>query len=161
MDSLEPAAATDEPGGSVTEATSKGRAPKQRRNRISISVINFCLDAVLLAMVVSIGWVSGVLRFVFPAPTTADGWKLWGWNYDAWSDFQFGCLCALALGVLVHVMLHWNWVCSVLTAQIFKTRQRIDDSMQTIYGVGLLIVLLHVILFGIIAAKYSVVKPPM
>jgi hypothetical protein len=106
-----------------------------------------------------IGWVSAVLRFVFPAPTRADHWKLWGWGYDQWSDFQFGCLCALALGVLLHVMLHWNWVCSVLTAQILKTRERINESMQTIYGVGLLIVVLHLILIGVIAAKYSVIKP--
>jgi predicted nucleic acid-binding Zn ribbon protein len=57
--------------------------------------------------------------------------------------------------------LHWNWVCSVLAAQILKSRQRTDESMQTIYGVGVLIVILHVILIGVIVAKYGVVKPPI
>jgi hypothetical protein len=134
---------------------------KSSRGRTSKSVINFYLDSLLLLIVVAIGWTAAVLRFVFPAPTKAAGWTLWGWGYDAWSDFQFASLCVLALGILVHLMLHWNWVCSVLTAQIIKTKDRIEESMQTIYGVGLLIVLLHVILIGVIAAKYSIVKPPM
>ena len=124
-----------------------------------MSVVNFALDFVLLLLMVVIGLVSAVIRFVFPAPTKADGWKIWGRTYDDWSDFQFGVICTLALAVLVHVMLHWKWVCSVLTAQILRTRHRIDESAQTIYGVGLLIVLLHVILIGVIVAKYSVVKP--
>lgn len=67
----------------------------------------------------------------------------------------------LALGVLIHVMLHWNWVCSVVTVQLLKTRKRVDDGMQTLYGVGLLIVLMHLILAGIIAANYFVVQPRM
>ncbi len=112
-------------------------------------------------MLVSLGWIAAVLRLVFPAPTTADGWILWGWNYDQWSDFQFGCLCTLGLCVLIHVMLHWNWVCSVVTVQILKSRQRIDDSMQTIYGVGVLLLLLHLIGAGVIAAMYSVQRPPI
>ncbi|MFO0950293.1 MAG: hypothetical protein U0835_03915 [Isosphaeraceae bacterium] len=55
-------------------------------------------------------------------------------------------------------MLHWNWVCSVVASQILRAR-RPDDSMQTIYGVGTLIVLLHIIVIGVIAAMYSVHKP--
>jgi len=161
MNTLENVAENDEPVVARTRAASTAGAPRPARSRVSMSVINFGLDASLLVMLVALGWISSVLRFVFPAPTTADGWKLWGWNYDEWSDFQFAWVCALGVGVLLHVILHWNWVCSVVTAQVLRTRQRIDDSMQTIYGVGVLIVLLHVIVAGIIAAMYSVQKPPM
>ena len=98
-----------------------------------MSVMNFGVDSLLVVMLVSLGWIAAVLRLVFPAPTTADGWILWGWNYDQWSDFQFGCLCTLGLCVLIHVMLHWNWVCSVVASNSFESRQRIDDSMQTDY----------------------------
>jgi hypothetical protein len=58
-------------------------------------------------------------------------------------------------------MLHWNWVCSVVTAQILRSRARIDDSMQTIYGVGLLIAILLTMLAEIIAAMSGVRRPPM
>lgn len=143
------------------DVTTSVTKPKSPRKRLSISLINFWLDATLLVLLFCVGWVSAILRLVFPAPTTAGGWVLWGWSYDQWADFQFDCLCGLALGAVIHVVLHWNWVCGVLTAQILKSRNRIDDSMQTIYGVGFLIVLLHMILAIVIAAMYSVVKPPL
>ena len=161
MKTLEHAVADPDSVVATSDTASTVRTPNTDRKRTSMSVINFWFDLFLLLIVVSIGWISAVLRFVFPAPTAAGGWTLWGWTYDELSDFQFVCLCTLALAVLIHVMLHWNWVCSVLTFQVLKTRQRIDDGMQTIYGVGFLVVLLHIILAGVIAAKLSVVKPPM
>jgi len=153
--------ATEKPVVPAFRAAVTAPPPKAARNRVSVSAINFWLDALLLAILVSFVWVAAVLRFVFPAPTTAAGWKLYGWTYDQWSDFQFACLCIMGMAVLIHVMMHWNWVCSVLTVHVLKTKNRIDDGMQTIYGVGVLIVLLHVIFAGIIAANYFIVRPPI
>ena len=56
-------------------------------------------------------------------------------------------------------MMHWNWVCSVIAMQILRTQQRPDDGMQTIYGVGTLIVLFHLIAAGVIAALVCVHQP--
>ena len=133
---------------------------KGRGRHFSMSVVNFWLDAARRALLTVYGWVLGVLRFVFPIPSASSGWTLWGWDFDQWWDFQFNVVCAFAIGVLIHVMLHWNWVCSVIANQILRTRKRADDSMQTIYGVGLLIVLLHIIAFGLIVAMYSIHRPP-
>jgi hypothetical protein len=147
----------------ATDGVSTTRPPtevKSRGRHFSMSVVNLCLDAVLLGLFTVYGWVLGVLRFVFPAPSSAGGWSLWGWNFDQWWDFQFNVLCTFAVAVLIHVMLHWNWVCAVLANQILHLRKRPDDSMQTIYGVGTLIALLHLIAFGIIAAMYGIHRPP-
>jgi hypothetical protein len=130
------------------------------RRHWSMSLVNFVLDAALLMSLALYGWVSAMLRVVFPAPTSALGWSLWGWNIDQWWDFQFDLLCVFALAVLIHVMLHWNWVCSVVMTQVLRTRRRIDDSMQTLYGVGTLIILLHLMAAGLIAALWSVHRPP-
>ena len=84
-----------------------------------------------------------IVRFVFPPGPAAAGWTLWGLDYDAWSGIQFGLLAALAGGILVHVMFHWSWVCNVIAARLSRDRRgRVDDGLQTIYGVGLLIGLL-------------------
>ena len=107
-----------------------------------------------------LGWVSAVLQFVFPAPTAAAGWSLWGLGYDRWHDVQFAVLCLFAAGIVLHVMMHWNWVCSVIATQIVRSRQRPDEGMQTIYGVATLIVLLHLIGAGVIAAMVCVHQPP-
>jgi hypothetical protein len=147
-----------------TERGSRTGRPAEKGTRgrhFSMAVVNFWLDALLLVLLVLYGWATTMLRVVFPAPTAATGWSLWGWTFDQWWDFQFEVLCALALAVLVHLMLHWNWICSVVASQILRTRRRPDDSMQTIYGVATLIVILHLIAAGIIAALYCVHRPPL
>jgi hypothetical protein len=130
------------------------------KRRVSMSVINFWIDATILGVLVLLGWEAAVLKFLFPAPTMAAGWSLWGLDYNQWDDIRFATLCAFALAILIHVMMHWNWVCSVLAAQILKTRDRPDEGKQTIYGVGTLIVLLHLIGIGVIIALFFVRRPP-
>jgi hypothetical protein len=132
---------------------------RTRTRHFSMALVNFCLDAFLLATLALYGWLTAMLRLVFPAPTASIGWTLWGWTFDQWWDFQFNTLCLFALAVLFHVMLHWNWVCSVIANQIFQLRKRPNDSVQTVYGVGTLIVLLHLIVGGIVAALYCVHRP--
>jgi hypothetical protein len=134
-------------------------APARGRRRVSVSVINFWIDASVLVLLSLLGWVSAVLQFVFPAPTAAGGWSLWGLSYDRWHDVQFAILCLFAAGIVLHVMMHWNWVCSVIATQIIRARQRPDEGMQTIYGVATLIVLLHLIGAGVIAAMFGVHQP--
>ncbi len=150
---LEPAQA------SATKLASEPKVTPAKR-RVSMSVINFWIDAVILAILVLLGWEAAVLKFLFPAPTMASGWSLWGLDYNQWDDMRFATLCAFALGILIHVMMHWNWVCSVLAAQILKTKDRPDEGKQTIYGVATLIVLLHLIGIGVIIALFFVDRPP-
>ena len=69
---------------------------------MSKTTFNFWLDFLLLVIFVSLTWVSVVTRFVFPPPSRAGGWLLWGGTYDQWQTIQFGLLCALAGGVLLH-----------------------------------------------------------
>lgn len=151
--------AVDDDGEGGVATSRRPADPRARGRHFSMAVVNFWLDALLLALLTGYGWVLAVLRFVFPAPSSAAGWRLWGWNFDQWWDFQFDLVCAFAVGVLVHLMLHWNWVCSVVANQMLGTRRRPDDTAQTIYGVGTLIVVLHVIGFGVIAALYCVHRP--
>jgi hypothetical protein len=151
----------DDDSATQTAPAPRGDSRPRGQRRLSVSVINFWLDASLLIVLSVLGWVSAVLQVVFPAPTTADGWTLWGLTYDQWRDVQFGSLCIFALGVLLHVMMHWNWVCSVIATQIVRTRQRPDEAMQTIYGVATLIVLLHLIAAGVIVALLCVRHPPL
>ena len=132
----------------------------QGKRRTSMSVINFWLDATLLFVLLVLGWEAAILQFLFPAPTLAAGWTLFGLTFDQWHDIQFATLCTFALGILVHVMLHWNWVCSVIATQILKTRDRPDEGKQTMYGVLTLMVLLHVIGAGVILALFFVHRPP-
>lgn len=123
--------------------------------------INFWLDSLLLCLFCALMAVSTIVRFVFPPIAESRSWRLWGGNLHDWSDLQFGLIAALALAILVHVMLHWNWVCGLLAAKLSCNRKgRVDEALQTIYGVGLLIVLLTLIGGVIAAAQLTIERLP-
>ena len=135
---------------------SEGQAAQTKTQKVSKSIINLVLDAVLLIAAVFLLWVSVVMRMVFPAPTTADGWVLWGLSYDRWHDVQFSTLCVVALLALEHLVLHWNWVCSIIATKILRVRKRPDEANQAVYGVATFITLLLTLLAGLIAATLAV-----
>lgn len=117
----------------------------------------------MLVVFVTLLWASTIVRFVFPPAVTAQDWKLWGWNVDQWIGLQFGLLAAFTFLVVVHLMLHWTWVCGVLAAR-FLTRpdgkkRNVDDGTRTLWGVGLLIVLLNIMGVGIAAAVLMIQRP--
>jgi len=110
--------------------------------RLSRTMVNFWLDALLMLAFAALAITSVIVQFVFPPGVTARGWILWGLSYGQWCSLQFGLLSVLGFGILVHVMLHWTWVCGVITRKILRRRELPDDGIRTVYGVGLLILLL-------------------
>ncbi|MGE3317442.1 MAG: DUF4405 domain-containing protein [Planctomycetaceae bacterium] len=126
---------------------------------MSKTIVNFWLDVCLLLTFVLLGAVSAILQFVFPTGTSASGWRLWGFDYVAWRDLQFIILCAFAAEVLLHVMLHWDWVCGVLTTKLLKRKTKTEEGIRTIWGVATLIVLLH-LLGGAVGLAFLTIEAP-
>lgn len=106
---------------------------------MSRTTVNLLLDTILLLLTLALAWSSCILKFVFPPATRAGGWVLWGMDYDGWSTFQAGLLGILLLAVVIHLMLHWNWVCSAIASRVLRRGGKVDDGIQTLYGVATLI----------------------
>ena len=140
-------------------------AAKQQVKKLTFSRTdtNFWLDTAMLGVFLALIFVSVVVRFVFPTAASTTGWTLWGASLDQWMDYQFGLLGLFCFAVLVHLMLHWNWVCGVVTSRMFRARdgkkRNWDEGTKTIFGVGLMIVLLNVLGVLIAAAALSIQKP--
>lgn len=129
---------------------------------MSKTAINFLVDVILLLLTLGTIFSTAVLRFVFPAPSSAKGWTLWGSDYDRWANLQFILISFVAGTVLIHIMLHWSWVCGVVITKILRRPAReakLDDGVQTLWGVGVLIVVLNV-LAALVGLAYLTVKPP-
>jgi len=130
---------------------------------MSRTALNFLVDVVLLLITLSLIFTTTVLRFVFPAPTRSAGWLLWGSDYDSWSNFQFVLMALVAGAVLVHLMLHWSWICGVIITKVLRRSARsikLDDGSQTLWGVGMLIVVIN-LLAALVGIAYVMVQPPI
>ena len=77
---------------------------------------------------------------------------------------QFVTLCIFTASILLHVMLHWTWVCGVVGNWARKrkgdsAKSSRDTSSSTIWGVALLIVICNVLGLAIAAAVLTVQGP--
>lgn len=150
----------------ATKPTPKPAKPAatSRAAGISRTTVNFVLDGLLLVLLLLLAWTHVVIRFVFPRAADVSGWTLWGRTYDDWTAAQFNLFCAFAFAVLLHVMLHWSWICGVVGSRLSRWRGRtvrIDDGSQTIYGVAFLIGLLNLVGLAIAAAALMIRAPKL
>lgn len=141
----------------------KGGAPSVNKAWTKTD-FNFWLDVVLAALFILLVWVSTVVYYAFPPGPQSEGWTLWSWSHPQWAGLQFAMICLMAGAVVLHLMLHWTWICSVAGAK-FRNRRRgdppfgRDEGVRTLWGVALLILVLNLIALGVAAAVLTVKSP--
>jgi hypothetical protein len=124
--------------------------------------VNFWLDTTLLILFSVLIFVTVVVRFVFPPAEDAEGWSLWSGTMTDWLDAQFVVLALFTLGVVVHLMLHWTWICGVITQRVLPRQGKgrtWNEGLRTIFGVGLMIVILNILGLLIAAAALMIRHP--
>ncbi len=129
---------------------------------MSRSGVNFWVDFSILVMLCTLLWVTGVVHFVFPPPSEASGWQLWGLGFEDWLSCQLLVVCAFSLGVLLHLILQWNWVCGFLTTRISRwtgRRLRWNEAIKTAWGVSTLILVLTVLGTLLLMAELQIRAP--
>lgn len=136
---------------------------KLSRNQSARTMANFWLDALMLFVLVGTLWTATVVRFVFPPSVNAKEWLLWGWTVDQWIGLSYGFLSVFTFLIVVHLMLHWTWVCGVIAARwlprVDGKKTTVDDGIRTLWGVGLLIALLGAMGFGLGVAVLTIQGP--
>ncbi len=150
----------------VSETSDEGEVANAKRTKsaagISKTVVNFWVDLTLLLVLAALSAVAVVVQFVFPRAAAAEAWTIWGYSYHAWSRFQFGLTGVFLLGVLLHVMLHWTWVCGVVVSKIWRRKGPVvqpDDGIRTLYGVATLVVFLATVGAVVAAAAFAMHGP--
>lgn len=132
--------------------------PTAKKSRISWSLINLALDILLFLNFVVLCWLAALTQFVFPSGATGDSWRLLGGTAEFWRNLQFAALCLFAGEVLVHIMLHWSWVCGVVESRFLSRiagkKTAGDDGGRTLVGVILLAATLLVMGIGLGIASY-------
>jgi len=126
------------------------------------SAVNFLVDFSLLVTLCTVLWLTAVVQFVFPAGAESAGWTLWGGSYARWQYYHLVATSVFALDVLLHLILHWTWVCGFFTSRLSKRLGRRitwDEGIKTLYGVGSLIGVLMILGTLLLAAELQIRAP--
>jgi hypothetical protein len=76
------------------------------------TVINYVVDTLLTILFLAIGFIGVLMGFFIPRGSEAPGYQkvLWGVHRHAWGDLHLYFSLAFAALVIVHLVLHWDWL---------------------------------------------------
>jgi len=109
------------------------------------NTLNFLVDAVTLLVIFGMIATGLMIRFVLPPGTGGrnggHGLVLWGMGRHDWGDVHFWTAVALFVLLLVHVALHWSWVCMTLHRLLRGAGDagQLNAAKRNIYGIMFLV----------------------
>lgn len=78
------------------------------------STLNFLIDVISFAVFLGMIATGLLIRFVLPPGSRGGkGLSLWDLDRHEWGDLHFWLAITLFGLLLVHLVLHWSWVCQV------------------------------------------------
>jgi len=83
------------------------------------NMLNFVVDVATALVMVGMIATGLVVRFVLP-PGSGSRRILWGWGRHDWGDLHFWLAVAVGAVLVVHVALHWGWVCATVVGMVRK-----------------------------------------
>jgi len=76
------------------------------------NTLNFIVDLVALVVMLGLAATGFLLYWIMPPGSRGGGGlTLWGWDRHAFGDLHFWLAVALLALMVLHVALHWSWVC--------------------------------------------------
>jgi hypothetical protein len=118
--------------------------------------LNFVVDLISLLALLALIETGLILKFVLPPGTGGrgggPGLSLLDWTRHDWGDVHFWFAVGLVVLMLVHVVLHWGWLCGTVR-RLFAADFAADEGgasarSETAYGVGFLL-LVGILLGGL------------
>jgi hypothetical protein len=112
------------------------------------NTLNFiidCIAAVTMLTMISTGL---LLYFILPPGSRGGhGLLFWGLDRHEWGDIHFWSAVALIVLMVLHVLLHWKWVCLTVYSWVNPEgfpQKKLTPRRRNLYGLGffVLVVLL-------------------
>jgi hypothetical protein len=105
------------------------------------NTLNFIVDlATLLAIMAMIG-TGLIMKWPLPPGSGSRGLALWGLDRHQFGDVHFWASVALGALLILHVALHWSWICGTIRRMVKGPRQP-RGARDNVYGVAFLLVLI-------------------
>ncbi|KAA0215641.1 MAG: DUF4405 domain-containing protein [Leptolyngbya sp. PLA3] len=79
--------------------------------------INYIVDLLTLLVLLGIAGTGLIMKFALPPGSGGAGLALWSLGRHDWGSIHFWLSAGMGMLLLVHLYLHWSWVC-VLTNRL-------------------------------------------
>jgi len=108
--------------------------------KVKRSAVNFLIDVLTFLVFFAKVWTGFLIHYVLP-PGGGRGHALtlWGMNRHDYGKAHFYLALAMIILIVVHLWLHWSWVCSVLSNMVGASRPK--RIRRAIYGVTLSLII--------------------
>lgn len=105
------------------------------------NILHFCVDALSLLVMLAMVATGLLMRFVLP-PGSGGTRTLWQWGRHDWGELHFYLAAALGVLLLVHLSLHWRWVCMTIAGWVRRNGGAYQGGAgrRGVYGLVALIV---------------------
>lgn len=110
----------------------------KRSHRPQKARLNFAVDFATLFLMIAMIGTGMIIKYILPPGSGRRGHGLMLWNLDrhGWGDVHFWLSIALLAILLVHVALHWSWVCNFVRHRIRPNKPLGKLSPRTTIALG-------------------------
>jgi len=109
------------------------------------TTLNFIVDLAAWVAMILLAATGLIVRYALPAGSGGRGGgsqlALWGLGRHDWGAVHFWMSVALGGLVVLHIVLHWSWVCTTTRRHLPSFAQwssSTSKTLQNLYGIGLL-----------------------
>jgi hypothetical protein len=119
------------------------------------NTLNFWIDLISLFVMLGLMWTGLLIHYVLPPGTGGrgggHGLTLWGLNRHDYGSIHFYIALTLIGLMVVHIWLHWSWVCTTVKKLVGK-----ESSVGTrgaAFGIALLLIITALMFGTLLCAK--------
>jgi hypothetical protein len=105
--------------------------------------VNFVVDLAACVAMILLAATGLIIRYVLPAGSGGRGGGsqllLWGFGRHDWGALHFWLSVALGVLIVLHIVLHWSWVCATTRRHLPSFAQwpsSTSKTVQNLFGVG-------------------------
>lgn len=122
-------------------------------NAMTRHTSNFLLDLVLALDGLAVLTTGLLIGYILPAGSR--GATIWGWTRHDWGELHLYLALGLVTLVLVHLLLHWSWVCVVGANVLARIRVRATARLKAAVGAVAILLVVGAIAGFLYAAAVS------
>jgi len=120
------------------------------------NTLNFVVDTITALAAIAVAVTGLMLAFVLPPAHGRGHDLLWGWTRHDWGDLHL-CLGLTVVGlVVVHLALHWTWVCQTCCRVFLRRPTGATALRRNVVGAAIVLVMALFIISFLWVARVSV-----